>query len=102
MMRRPPRSALWPYTPLFRSGDQLEHERQSSPDLEFGPHLERFGTLVGQLDGLQPRLLVRQGRLGSVLARMVIELGALVDRDQEGMGIASKRSGDRFADQRDC
>ena len=32
---------------------------------------------------------------------MVIELRVLVDRDQEGMGIASKGIGDRFADQRD-
>ena len=32
---------------------------------------------------------------------MVIDPRVLVDRDQEGMGIASKGIGDRFADQRD-
>jgi hypothetical protein len=34
-------------------------------------------------------------------ARMVIDPRVLVDRDQEGMGIAIKGIGDRFADQRD-
>src|SRR6266566_9477836 len=65
------------------------------------PRPHRLAPLVSQLDGLQPRLFVRQGGLGSVLARMVIDPRVLVDRDQEGMGIAGKGMWDRFADQRD-
>src|SRR5437660_4300133 len=31
MLRRPPRSTLFPYTTLFRSPDLLTHERVASP-----------------------------------------------------------------------
>src|SRR6266478_2548577 len=48
-----------------------------------------------------PRLLVRQGCLGRVLPCEGILRGILVDRDQEGMGIASKGIGDHLSDHGD-
>src|SRR2546422_6683328 len=38
MIRRPPRSTLFPYTTLFRSGDELRH------------HLPELGALLAVLD----------------------------------------------------
>src|SRR3712207_7098543 len=31
MIRRPPRSTLFPYTTLFRSGQRLQHQRAAHP-----------------------------------------------------------------------
>ena len=48
----------------------------------------RIAPLVRQRDGLQPRLLVGQCRLGCVKAGVEVLPWVLVDRDQEGMGVA--------------
>src|SRR5256885_4568602 len=46
MIRRPPRSPLFPYTPLFRSSAQAAHEAIRPPSIDYPPekvqpHLER-------------------------------------------------------------
>src|SRR5256885_13183405 len=38
MIRRPPRSTLFPYTTLFRSDERLEPRRRHLLALEFRPH----------------------------------------------------------------
>src|SRR3712207_8888874 len=45
MIRRPPRSTLFPYTTLFRSRGQERHERQHGRDEERQPP-ERQGELL--------------------------------------------------------
>src|SRR5689334_23511101 len=47
MIRRPPRSTLFPYTTLFRSGDEPQRRRQIAGDRE-----RRAGR--GELGGAQP------------------------------------------------
>src|SRR3989441_2788783 len=49
MIRRPPRSTLFPYTPLFRSLPRLERSQESLPQREAGALLERFEHRVGDL-----------------------------------------------------
>src|SRR3712207_8033250 len=48
MIRRPPRSTLFPYTTLFRSALLVAHLRAAGHDR----HLERLHRLLGRLDGL--------------------------------------------------
>src|SRR2546430_16336776 len=48
MIRRPPRSTLFPYTTLFRSG-HLEHEGVARTLRTIGSQSEKLGRLVAQL-----------------------------------------------------
>src|SRR4029077_21293937 len=42
MIRRPPRSTLFPYTTLFRSHRYTVQQAQRSPELDSSPHDLRF------------------------------------------------------------
>src|SRR2546430_4751769 len=56
MIRRPPRSTLFPYTTLFRSCDS--HRQCDRPELLIAPpDLEAAGTLANQLRTLPHQLL---------------------------------------------
>src|SRR3712207_7028025 len=62
MIRRPPRSTLFPYTTLFRSGQLvglLVEERQQR-----GPRVLGVGVDVAALDGLERGLLVAEVEVG--------------------------------------
>src|SRR2546426_5432026 len=67
MIRRPPRSTLFPYTTLFRSRDDREagcEMRDASVHLPFPPPASRvpqqlFFQLLPELHPLSDRLLVR-------------------------------------------
>src|SRR2546430_5514571 len=45
MIRRPPRSTLFPYTTLFRSLERLAHRRRNRPGGRVVQTLERAGNL---------------------------------------------------------
>src|SRR2546426_1266756 len=70
MIRRPPRSTLFPYTTLFRSRDDREagcEMRDASVHLPFPPPASRvpqqlFFQLLPELHPLSDRLLVPRGR----------------------------------------
>src|SRR2546429_5486398 len=52
MIRRPPRSTLFPYTTLFRSYDSRRHDRQRQPERKPRQHPGGFGADVrGGRDG---------------------------------------------------
>src|SRR2546430_11343359 len=57
MIRRPPRSTLFPYTTLFRSRDEQVREARHG-DPEVGPRV-LAGPLVGQLDPVPDRKSTR-------------------------------------------
>src|SRR3712207_8371701 len=47
MIRRPPRSTLFPYTTLFRSGPEMEHRKMSlCPECVACPEVEVVGDEV--------------------------------------------------------
>src|SRR3712207_9492003 len=54
MIRRPPRSTLFPYTTLFRSArrEQDQRDRRERADGGAEPHAQR---LVAELDAMVPR-----------------------------------------------
>src|SRR2546430_8699833 len=61
MIRRPPRSTLFPYTTLFRSGDDAHRARgtlrtavrdQGTSSVEFFPVTERVSTGLPKLDAM--------------------------------------------------
>src|SRR2546421_7729639 len=51
MIRRPPRSTLFPYTTLFRSVEQARRGGQSSRSVGSGPHRARAHADQGPGDG---------------------------------------------------
>src|SRR3712207_8325437 len=57
MIRRPPRSTLFPYTTLFRSGQGADHRRDPRPR---GPRSDRRGALVGREHGHDDRERARR------------------------------------------
>src|SRR2546430_5945331 len=60
MIRRPPRSTLFPYTTLFRSQDPDRREPEVGEDLAPDPVFAGVGgkaELEVRLDGVQPALL---------------------------------------------
>src|SRR3712207_7135990 len=65
MIRRPPRSTLFPYTTLFRSEQRVDHPltalvgRAEQHVLQHGEPGQRLGELEGA-DDAQPRDLVRR------------------------------------------
>src|SRR3712207_8219857 len=63
MIRRPPRSTLFPYTTLFRSGPRLAHEG-ADPRAQDGLHLLRqrpqFGVGGGYTADCRPQRLKRR------------------------------------------
>src|SRR5256885_3081439 len=68
MIRRPPRSTLFPYTTLFRSCRERDPERETWEGFRYGPQAarERFGfdeaQPIAALDEVMPRLLENQDR----------------------------------------
>src|SRR3712207_7233059 len=76
MIRRPPRSTLFPYTTLFRSGDDHVLD-EAAQDLLDGPAEELLGVTVPPDD---PALEVGGD---DRLARRVDELGVLLDGEGE-------------------
>src|SRR5256885_12862911 len=46
MIRRPPRSTLFPYTTLFRSPVAVEHRRQREAQDERGQHRVALGAFI--------------------------------------------------------
>src|SRR5690349_24139886 len=63
MIRRPPRSTLFPYTTLFRSQVQAENARS-------GPDAEDEGKTEDQLKAEYRKIAERRVRLGLVLAEI--------------------------------
>src|SRR2546422_7872231 len=58
MIRRPPRSTLFPYTTLFRSGDVEAPGEEPLAELDLEPELGRLrGAALAQLLELGQRLL---------------------------------------------
>src|SRR5256885_17258995 len=88
MIRRPPRSTLFPYTTLFRSGGQREAARLAR---------------VGDLDRLRARLRHRNARRGRLVTRgdhgaaagrcrLVLLLVIRREAEQPGENIADRKS----------
>src|SRR2546422_11770383 len=75
MIRRPPRSTLFPYTTLFRSRDFVEEQR-AAPGLLEPTDLARDGAREGAL--LVPEQLALEQVLGN---------GGAVDRDERPRGL---------------
>src|SRR5260370_20617370 len=67
MIRRPPRSTLFPYTTLFRSGVVLGGDDHRVGRLDFGGYLARHGAARGEA-----RRDVQGGR-GLAEARVAVE-----------------------------
>src|SRR5258705_7852094 len=59
MIRRPPRSTLFPYTTLFRSGEDAHHHLPDHPDDQFDP---RPAGALEQGDGPGEELLQVEDR----------------------------------------
>src|SRR5256885_7069247 len=74
MIRRPPRSTLFPYTTLFRSVDDLEHCSFIAPAI----HREGDITVAVSTGGKSPALAVR---LRQRIARLVGRCAAAADRE---------------------
>src|SRR3712207_9252460 len=51
MIRRPPRSTLFPYTTLFRSKRESAHPVELPPPPEFGGHGGKVGRLAAPIAG---------------------------------------------------
>src|SRR3989475_12438823 len=88
MIRRPPRSTLFPYTTLFRSNPNLEAVAARRPDLVVlyrSPLNETAAAQLGRL-GI-PAAVLRQDRLEDV-ARAARLLGRLVGRAAAGDSLA--------------
>src|SRR2546430_12099753 len=108
MIRRPPRSTLFPYTTLFRSPQQLSADGQASlrgiiqsgnlselrwPDFsDYGKHVQKFyesnGYSLSWIRGMQPTAQAQQ--LISILLKA--EQKGLAAEDYDG-----QRWGDRLA-----
>src|SRR3712207_9056541 len=74
MIRRPPRSTLFPYTTLFRSVERLVHPQQS-----FLHHVLRLGEAaehpVGDREGGRPQLVEQSFAIGHAAANPCRQLG---------------------------
>src|SRR5258707_8196980 len=62
MIRRPPRSTLFPYTTLFRSDDQHAHEDQRATPLARAADVHRDDDEQGRYEGQHGPAAVRQDR----------------------------------------
>src|SRR2546429_6655372 len=54
MIRRPPRSTLFPYTTLFRSGARADHERSVQREIQCVRDHALARLDAGEHDGLEP------------------------------------------------
>src|SRR5256885_11981013 len=55
MIRRPPRSTLFPYTTLFRSVIDLDRSRPSDPAQDLGEYIHRMRTKKYKASGGESR-----------------------------------------------
>src|ERR1039458_862104 len=83
MIRRPPRSTLFPYTTLFRSHDPPEHERppHDPPEHNDPPQHERSEEHTSELQSLRHlvcRLLLQNNRNSKAASDRTLELTALL------------------------
>src|SRR3989441_9541356 len=86
MIRRPPRSTLFPYTTLFRS-----HRRAQRPRLPGPRHWPAGPGLLGPVAPISPALFRRLGgRLGGLRAAPGVHLGL---RPDPPGGLAVRASG---------
>src|SRR2546429_5011435 len=101
MIRRPPRSTLFPYTTLFRSGPDLVHFQHVLPPALRSPGIvtvhdlsfERDPTAMGQLDRLTfrtfvPRSVRRAARVLTVSERTKQDLVDLYETDPAKIVVA--------------
>src|SRR3712207_7316389 len=70
MIRRPPRSTLFPYTTLFRSGRRGRPRREVVVDAQAAPPLHRLGA-AGQFLGRDPQERRQVGGEAGGVARLV-------------------------------
>src|SRR2546427_12949522 len=79
MIRRPPRSTLFPYTTLFRSDECLSRQREALCEILFVPRMQIL--LVPQIDGRSHGCVGQdQGaslRLANLGPRIVRRLGLI-------------------------
>src|SRR2546425_6298833 len=83
MIRRPPRSTLFPYTTLFRSTDP----RGAGVERSWGPFTERARSRPSDTSGLPPRSEEHTSELQS-LAYLVCRL--LLEKKKKKLDIASR------------
>src|SRR3989475_6795343 len=99
MIRRPPRSTLFPYTTLFRSSEVLRHDggRRDEPAdqrLALGvAQVARNGLLVARLD--EPPVGAAGATGGSAEAPEVVTDTGLLDLDDLGAELAEERRAER-------
>src|SRR5256885_13221940 len=64
MIRRPPRSTLFPYTTLFRSVGEADERLVGQRAVEFGPKLDQMVAARERdvVQYLQPRVVVLDGQ----------------------------------------
>src|SRR3712207_9456434 len=88
MMRRPPRSTLFPYTTLFRSLDKLSEDERAEVFAAFGPE-ERMQVYGRGLVRRLPPMLDGDPRRGRVAFSLIVLLPGppvLFYREEIGMG----------------
>src|SRR2546429_9942623 len=112
MIRRPPRSTLFPYTTLFRSRDQLAHELQDvvvreragvDVDVEAQARVELVATDAGQVValGVEEQLVeqcpgvVDAGRLTGTLLLEELDQRSLFGSRRLGVGVDRVANVDR-------
>src|SRR3712207_7128355 len=111
MIRRPPRSTLFPYTTLFRSAaDRLQPLRPEEvgfsvrhyelmvildPDLEertIAPSLDRFLTVVTKSGGTVSTEIWGRRRLAYEIKKQIEGIYAVIDIQAEPAAVAELRS----------
>src|SRR3712207_7133405 len=88
MIRRPPRSTLFPYTTLFRSRLQLfDRLKQRGVQVITVEELVEFGTVA----------LCKAGRLGHIAAGELQQLGEILPLDRKSTRLNSSHANISYA-----
>src|SRR2546430_5337436 len=87
MIRRPPRSTLFPYTTLFRSGVGVHLNLSDGPPVADRESVTSLLTDGGEFAGGPENLLLRRARRGLSLAEVETELEAQIQKVRDA-GIA--------------
>src|SRR3712207_8125067 len=88
MIRRPPRSTLFPYTTLFRSEDALDNER---------------GRLMRRYEGLKQEIITYENNLGFLNAAskkgnsLIDEMNRKVQKDRKSTRLNSSHANISYA-----